>query len=529
VIRPTTAAFPLVSGRVLGPRPGATVTTRRADGTLDTRPFDAVLHRARRLAALLIERGVRVGDRVATLLPNDRIALEALLGVPLAGAVLHPLNPALPDATLRTLLQDGADRALLATPDALSRAQAVLPDGAAPIRLAVDTRLELDLATVDPQAPLPHLDEDHPFAVVHTSGTTGAPKAVVHSHRAVWLHALSSGLVSGFGVSARDTILSIVPVHHALAIGFPLAAALHGASLVLPGRPLSPRELLDLIASTDTTLSGGLSSHFERVLDVLDAHPGRWTPREDLRIVAGGNALHQPAVLGFARHGIELVHTWGMTETGPLATTHRPALPSRSARGPVPQGRPVPLVEVRVVHDDGHVLPWDGRSAGELQVRGAWISQGYADGRAPHAVAPGGWLRTGDRVTIDPDGCVRLVGRIKEGLRIGERWVGPASLEACIRGHAAISDVAFVGLPDRHLGERPAAAVVLRGPCPDLRALVPPDLLDADVAIEVHPVQELPRGATGKLDRQALRSHLLHQQADVDTAAALDAEKSGLR
>lgn len=508
MIRPTTAAFPLVSGRVLGRRPGATVTTRRPDGSLDTRPLDDVLSRARRLATLLLARGVRPGDRVATLLPNDRTSLEALLGVPLAGAVLHPLNPALSDETLAALLADGEDRVLLATPDALDRALGLLPEGASPVRLAADTRLEVDLTAADPDTPLPELHEDHPFAMVHTSGTTGVPKAIVHSHRAVWLHALSSGLVSGFGVSPRDTILSMVPVHHALAIGFPLAAALHGASLVLPGAPLSPHALLDLVIATETTLTGGLSSHFARVLDALDAFPGRWTPREDLRIVAGGNALHQPAVLGFARHGIELVHTWGMTETGPLATTHRPALPSRTARGPVPQGRPVPLVDVRVVDEEDAVLPWDGRAEGELQVRGAWISSGTLDGPRPD---PNGWLRTGDRATIDADGCVRLVGRIKEGLRIGERWVGPESLEACVRGHDAIADIAFVGLPDRHLGERPVAAVVLHGPCPDLRALVPPSLLDAAVAIEVRVVADLPRGATGKLDRRALRETLLPQ------------------
>lgn len=497
-IAPTTGDFPLVSSRVLGPRPGATLTTRGDDGALATVPLDQAIAEARRLARALLARGVAPGDVVGTVLPNGRAAFQAVIGVPMAGAVLHPLNPALPDALLGELLAQAGDRVVLCAAPDQARVTGLAPTG---VRvLPVDL---LDLPAADERS-LPAIAEDHPFGILHTSGTTGRPKAVVHSHRAVWLHALAAGLASGFGVARGDTVTSIVQAHHALAIGLPLAAALHGASLVLPGGALGPTALLDLLAATGTTLTGGLSSAFAAVLDALDAEPGRWRLDPRLRILCGGNALHRPIVAGFARHGISTLHTWGMTETGPLATITAPITARADDPRPIAQGHPVPLVEVRIVDVHDRPLPWDGASAGELQVRGAWITAGYAWDNEGTATAPGGWLRTGDQAVIDSDGTVRLVGRSKEGIRVGDRWVGPAGLEACLRAHPAIADVAVVGLPDRHLGERPVAAVVLKGLCPDVRALLPDTLLASAIPVDVHPVAALPRGPTGKVDRAAL-------------------------
>jgi len=480
--------------------------------------------RAWALASALPSLGVREGDRVASLAWNTRSHLELYFGVPAAEAVLLTVNVRLSAEQIGRVLAHADARLVFADPEfvpLVDEATRHLPhpvakvvlDGAAPSGwLAYDALVSAG----DPGAPLPELEEDAAAGLCYTSGTTGEPKGVLYSHRSIVLHTLAICLPDGFGIGGADVVLPAVPMFHANAWGLVHAAAMTGATLVLPGpRPPTAR-LAALLEEERVTFAAGVPTVWMGVLDELRARPRSLAPR--LRIHSGG-APTAPALLEAYRKelGVEIITGWGMTELTPVGMVTHPRgamadwppealLPVRTS-----QGTPLPLVEVRVVDEGGRPVPLDGRTPGELEVRGPWVTAGYF--RSPGADAfRDGWLRTGDVATQDDFGYVRLVDRTKDLIRSGGEWISSVALEHALMDHPAVAEAAVVAVPDAKWGERPMACVALRANATassaellgSLEGRFPKWWVPDGVVF----LEAVPRTSTGKFDKRTLRERL---------------------
>jgi fatty-acyl-CoA synthase len=360
----------------------------------------------------------------------------------------------------------------------------------------------------------PPIDERDACGMCHTSGTTGDPKGVVYTHRSTVLHCLAVGLVDAVAIGHRDTLLPVVPMFHVNAWGLPYAAVMTGAKMVLPGPHLDAVSLLDLFESENVTLTAGVPSIWIRILEALDAEPTRWK-LPPMRMIVGGSAAPESLIRGFDRHGQNLIHAWGMTETSPVGTVSRlkanleAASEDERYRVRATQGIPVPLVDVRIVGDAGEVAQ-DGEHMGELQVRGPWVAASYFGGSAdPGKFTSDGWFRTGDVATIDADGYVKITDRTKDLIKSGGEWISSVDLENALMGHPAVCEAAVVAMPHPRWGERPLAVVVLRA-----GATATPDELRDHLAARFIKwwvpdgfafVDEIPKTSAGKFLKSALR------------------------
>ncbi len=465
--------------------------------------------------------GVRPGDRVAVLAWNTRAHLELYFGVPGAGAVLLMVNVRLAASQVAAVLADAEPSIVVAAHEFTELAdEAVAMWGGDVLRLVLSPSAP-DGWTAwtsggDPGDAIqgsPH--EEGAVAMCYTSGTTGDPKGVAYSHRALALHTMAICLPDGFGLGESDVILPAVPMFHANAWGLPHAAAMTGADLVLPGPRPTPALLARLLSECGATFAAGVPTVWMGVLEELRRRPRPLSPR--LRIHSGG-APTPPALLEAYRTelGVEILTGWGMTEVTPVGLVTHPRghmsrwepealLPVRTS-----QGTPLPFMETRVLDPQGQRVPADGQTAGELEVRGPWVIAGYYGRDVPDAFRDG-WLRTGDVATVDGHGYIRLVDRTKDLIRSGGEWISSVRLENLLMGHPAVAEAAVVAIPDPKWGERPVATVVLRdGRSADtaelgaaLAGAVPSWWIPDRFVI----VNEIPRTATGKYDKKALRAH----------------------
>jgi fatty-acyl-CoA synthase len=500
------------------------VASRRADRAVETRTYAACLDRARSLAAGLASLGVRPGDRVATFCWNHAQHLEAYYGVPASGAVLHTLNIRLHADELAYIVAHAGDSAVIVD-KTLWSAFAPLRDriGALPIVVVSDdgeapegTHDYERLVAAHAGAPaFGEADEDAAAVMCYTSGTTGRPRGVVYSHRALVLHSLASAMPDCMGLCEADVVLAVVPMFHANAWGLPFTCALVGASQVLPGPYLDPASLVELFESRQVTVTAGVPTIWHGLLKFLDANPGH-----DLsavrQMIVGGAAIPEATIRAFeSRHGLRIVHAWGMTETAPLGSmSHVPSeLQSASdderyawrAR----QGRPAPLVEIRARGAAG-LVPWDDATIGELEVRGPWVASAYHD--CPEAAdrwTGDGWFRTGDIVTIGPTGCLTIQDRAKDLVKSGGEWISTVALESALAGHPAVAEAVVVAAPHPDWGERPLAVVVPKAGCQptieELRAYLAPRFAKWWLPDAVVLVEALPKSGTGKLMKRAIR------------------------
>ncbi|MBK6920241.1 MAG: long-chain fatty acid--CoA ligase [Deltaproteobacteria bacterium] len=501
------------------------VVSRRPDRSVSRTTYRAVVDRARRLAAALVAAGVRKGECVATLMWNHAEHLEAYLGIPLAGAVVHTLNLRLHPDEIAFIAADGGARTLIV--DAvLLPLFAKFADKVAFERVIVVGEGELPpgavayeawLAAADPSCKLPQLAEHDASGCCYTSGTTGKPKGVVYTHRSTMLHSLVSALPDCFGLSRADVLLPVVPMFHVNAWGLPYTATMVGAKLVFPGPHLDAASVLDLMRDEGVTIAAGVPTIWLGIRDALEAEPGRWPLREGVRMVVGGSAAPQQLIRDFDRHGLRLIHAWGMTETSPLGLVSR--VPPHLADAPealqlelrAKQGTPPPLVRVRVCNDAG-VVPQDGRTSGEVQVRGPWVTARYAGIDVPDRWTADGWFRTGDVAHVDAHGFVQLTDRMADLIKSGGEWIASAELENALMCHPEIREAAVVGVPHPRWSERPVAVIVPRAgksPTDDaLREFLAPRfpkywLPDAFVVVE-----EIPRTSAGKFKKTELRERL---------------------
>jgi len=507
--------------------PRSAIVSRLPDRSLDRATYADFCRRARALAGALTRLGLKRGDRVATLMWNHYAHLEAYFAIPCAGGVVHTLNLRLHPDDIGWIANHAGDRFLIVDDVLLPLYEkmrgatsfervVVVPLSGAPVPAGKGGYEDYE-ALLAAAAPLdlPRLDEDEPAGMCYTSGTTGRPKGVVYSHRALVLHSLASALPDVMGLANGDTVCPVVPMFHVNAWGIPFSAVMAGSALAFPGPHLDPVSLLDLYQSERVTLTAGVPTIWSGILQALEREPGRWKLVPGMRMVVGGAAAPESMIRGFDRFGLRALHGWGMTETAPVATVNylkRGLAPAATDEGyalRAKQGLPLPFVEVRAMTPQGEA-PWDGAAMGELEVRGPWIAGAYhdladEDGRW----TADGWFRTGDVVTIDEHGYVKITDRIKDLIKSGGEWVSSVDLENALTGHPKVAEAAVIGVPDAKWGERPLAVVVLKEGAQatpeELHGFLAPRFSRIWLPDRYEFVPEIPRTSTGKMLKAKLR------------------------
>ncbi|WFB08355.1 long-chain fatty acid--CoA ligase [Streptomyces sp. LX-29] len=524
---------------------GSYVLTWTGDSTPTRRTFGEVGARCAQLAhALRDELGVTGDQRVATLMWNNAEHLEAYLAVPSMGAVLHTLNLRLPAEQLAWIINHAADRVVVVNGSLVPLLAPLLPNLPCVEHIVVTGPgdrgpLEGARARVHEYEELiagrpvefdwPEVDERDAAALCYTSGTTGDPKGVAYSHRSIYLHSLQLNAAESFALAAHDVLLPVVPMFHVNAWGTPHAAFMAGSSLLMPDRFLQPAPLAEMIERERPTIAAAVPTIWSGLLTELDARP------RDVsflgRVIIGGAACPPALMRAFQeRHGLRLIHAWGMTETSPLGSVAHP--PAGLAgedewRYRVTQGRFPASVEARLRDGEGRFLPWDGASAGELEVRGPWIAGAYYGGEGAAPLRPDdkfsedGWLRTGDVGTISPDGYLTLTDRAKDVIKSGGEWISSVELENHLMAHPAVAEAAVVAVPDDKWGERPLATVVLRdGSTVDyqeLRAFLSERIARWQLPERWALVPAVPKTSVGKFDKKVIRRQYAEGELDVTT------------
>jgi fatty-acyl-CoA synthase len=498
--------------------------------------------RVRGLAGGLASLGVEDSDRVATLCWNHQQHLELYFAVPCMGAVLHTVNFRLFPDQIVFILNDAEDKVVAVDASLLPLVEQILPKlphvkhvlviGEKPAGLdTLDGRpvhaYEDVVAAGSETTEFPRLDEQHAAAMCYTSGTTGNPKGVVYSHRAIVLHSLGEAIPDVLCLRERDVIMPVVPMFHVNAWGLPFTAAMVGSTQVLPGAAPTPADLLRLIASERVTMTAGVPTVWLAMLSALES--GEHDISSLNRIICGGSAAPRAMMERYEKqYGVPIWHAWGMTEMTPLGSVSwlKSYLVDRPEeerwRYLASQGLPSPFVDIRALDEEGNDVPWDGRALGELVVRGPWVTAGYFHDPNPgERFTEDGWFRTGDVVSIDPEGYFQVADRTKDLVKSGGEWISSIDLENALVGHPAVAEACVIAVPHPRWGERPLACVVLR---PNAEAVTKDQLVDFlrpsfarwwlpdDVAF----VSELPRTGVGKLDKKVLRDQFRDRPIQAD-------------
>lgn len=503
------------------------VVSRETHGPVVTLSFGQIADRARQLANALRALGLAPGDAVASIAWNNHRHLEAYFAVSGSGMVMHTCNPRLHPQQLIYILNHAEDRVVLfdSTFAPLIRgiaphcplvkawiclsapSQHTAPEDVAGV-LNYETLIEAQPTHFD----WPSFDENTGAVLCYTSGTTGNPKGVLYSQRAIVLNATTACLPDVLGLSTRETVLPVVPMFHINAWCIPYAALLSGARLVLPGPRLDGASVYELMESEQVTVSAGVPTIWLGLLQHVEQTGQHFSTMK--RTCVGGSAMPMATIAAFAdRYGVEVRHGWGMTETTAIATIS--TLSGRDWQRPpaerhaivARQGKAVSGIEIKVVDEAGNTLARDGRSQGELMVRGQWIVERYY--KAERSALVDGWFPTGDIATIDADGIMTIRDRTKDVIKSGGEWISSIDLENAAIGHPAVAQAAVIGVKHPKWDERPLL-IVVRKPGQSLERAEILEFLTQHVAKwwlpdEVIFVESLPAGGTGKVQKNELR------------------------
>jgi acyl-CoA synthetase (AMP-forming)/AMP-acid ligase II len=491
--------------------------------------FAGVGERVARLAGALRRLGIGQGDRVGTFMWNSQEHLEAYFAIPCMGAVLHTLNLRLFPDQLSYVINHAEDRVIVVDDTLvplLARVASSLEtverfivvgegDGSA---LGPVLPYEELLAAEPPGYPWPDLDERSAAAMCYTTGTTGEPKGVVYSHRSSVLH--SWGLIAAAGLNCQDRALPVVPMFHANAWGIPYAAWMVGADILMPGRFLQAEPLARFIAAERPTFTAAIPTIWSDLLRHLESDPSDVSSLRS--VLVGGSALPWALAQRFGeRHGVRVVQGWGMTEMSPVGTVAIPpkgVAPEDDLDWRVKQGRILAGVELRITGESGDVLPWDGTSIGEIEVRGPWVTARYYKDDMPEKFHDG-WLRTGDVGTVDERGFVQITDRSKDIIKSGGEWISSVDLENEIMSHPDVVEAAVIGVPDDRWQERPLACVVLGegagASAADLRSFLSDRVARWWLPERWTFLAEIPKTSVGKFDKKVLRARRENSELEI--------------
>jgi fatty-acyl-CoA synthase len=504
------------------------IVTRTLEGPIHRTTYAEAALRARKLAQALAALGVKEGDRVGTLAWNTYRHFEAWYGITGMGAVTHTLNPRLFAEQLAYIIHHAENRFILLDPVFTGMMEEILdqiPTVEGFIVLA--DRKEMPRTSLpnvmcyedlldeqDGDYAWPQLDERAAAAMCYTSGTTGNPKGVLYSNRSCVLHALSASLADIMGAGSKTVIMPVVPMFHANGWGIPHLAPLTGAKLVMPGRHMDGASIYELLDTEKVTLTAAVPTVWLMLLTHLQ-ETGKDLPHLN-RVVIGGSAAPRSMIEAFeTRYGVEVAHLWGMTEINPIGST---GAPKASMEGmdyqaqldlKVKQGRGMWGVDLKITDDDGNRLPWDGKAAGHLMVRGPWTVSEYYKGEGGEILDGEGFFDTGDIANIDKYGYVQLTDRAKDVIKSGGEWISSIDLENAAVGHPEIAEAAVIGIAHPKWDERPLL-VCVKAKGADIGKQQVLDFLKDKVAKwwlpdDVVFVEELPHTATGKLLKTKLR------------------------
>jgi 3-(methylthio)propionyl---CoA ligase len=504
------------------------LVSRRVEGDLHRTTYREAAVRSRQVAGALDRLNLAFSDRVATLAWNGYRHFELYYGVSGSGRVLHTVNPRLAPDQVAWILNHAEDRVLCFDVSFMPIVKAIwkhcatvkhwiaLCDASAlPADSGIDGLQSYEgwIAGESKTYDWPQFDERSACALCYTSGTTGNPKGVLYSHRSTILHAFAGALPDALNVSARDSILPVVPMFHVNAWGLPYVGAMTGAKLVFPGAALDGKSVYELIESEGVTMAAGVPTVWLGLLGHMAQNNLKFGKLN--RTVIGGSACPPAMIKTFdAQYGVTVLHAWGMTEMSPLGTVcnlkaKQQALPNDERLAVLAkQGRAIFGVDMKITDPDGKTLPWDGKVSGDLLVRGPWIVSSYFKGEGGDPLVDG-WFPTGDVATIDPDGFLQITDRSKDVIKSGGEWISSIDIENIAVSHPGVAMAACIAIPHPKWDERPLLVVMKKAGAAvtreELLAFFDSKVAKWQVPDDVAFVDAIPLGATGKMQKMKLR------------------------
>ena len=507
------------------------IVSRRVEGDIHRTTYKAIAARSRQVANALDGLKLAFSDRVATLAWNGYRHLELYFGVSGSGRVLHTLNPRLHPEQISWIANHAEDTVLCFDMTFLPIVKAIhgkcptikhyvalcdadkLPaDSGIPGLVSYEAWIAAQASTYD----WPQFDENSASSMCYTSGTTGNPKGALYSHRSTMLHAFAGALPDALSMSARDSLLPVVPMFHVNAWGLPYSAAMTGAKLVFPGPAMDGKSIFELIESEKVTFAAGVPTVWQMMLGHMQAGGLKFSTLK--RTVIGGSACPPAMITAFNDvYGVEVLHAWGMTEMSPLGTVctlknkHLPISPEEKMKVRLKQGRGIFGVNMKTVDSDGKELPWDGKAYGDLLVKGPWIISEYFKGEGGSPLVDG-WFPTGDVATIDADGYMQITDRSKDVIKSGGEWISSIDVENVAMAHPAVAMAACIGMKHPKWDERPIIAVVKKPGAEvtrdELIAFYEGKTAKWQIPDDVVFVDAIPLGGTGKMQKTRLREML---------------------